>query len=260
MVERIPVDSSTRALTGETNAYIIGSEDALLIDPARVTEELEAAIDQDSIGHVAVTHHHPDHVGGVADAAVTHDLTVWARAGRTDHFVSATGVDPDRVIEPGSMLPVTGGIRCIDTPGHAVEHLAFETAEGIISGDLALASGSVVVGGPGADMRAYLTSLRRLHAMNPATLFPAHGPRIDDSRAVLERLLAHRLRREALVRTAIQSGLQSPDAIVDAVYKKDLTGVYELAKATVIAHIEKLAHEGTVRWDGSLARSVGASG
>jgi len=41
---------------------------------------------------------------------------------------------------------------------------------------------------------------------------------------------------------------------VDAAYEKDVSDVRDLARATVRAHLEKLAVEGHVRWDGERAR------
>ena len=39
------------------------------------------------------------------------------------------------------------------------------------------------------------------------------------------------------------------DEIVERSYDKDISDVYELARKTVIAHIEKLETEGQIRWD-----------
>jgi glyoxylase-like metal-dependent hydrolase (beta-lactamase superfamily II) len=138
-------------------------------------------------------------------------------------------------------------------PGHAPEHVGFEAAAGLVTGDVAVAEGSVVVGAPEGDMRAYLTSLRRLHARCPPALLPSHGPAISDPRSVCERLLAHRLDREQRVLAAVQSGAGTLDELLDRAYEKDLGGVRDLARATVAAHLEKLAVEGRVRWDGERA-------
>jgi glyoxylase-like metal-dependent hydrolase (beta-lactamase superfamily II) len=100
-------------------------------------------------------------------------------------------------------------------------------------------------------MRAYLTSLRRLRARDPDRLYPGHGSVIDDPRATLDRLIDHRLRRERNVRAAVESGARTLDEVVDAAYDKDLSGVRDMARATVQAHLEKLAVEGDVTWDGS---------
>jgi len=160
------------------------------------------------------------------------------------------------VFGPGSTIPAAGGISVRDTPGHAPEHVAFDPGGVLVTGDLVVAEGSVVVGAPEGDMRAYLSSLRRVYALDPRLLLPAHGPVIETPRAACGRLIEHRLDREQRVRKAVLEGHLRPDAIVDAVYEKDVSDVYDLARATVVAHLEKLAVEGRVRWDGEQARPV----
>jgi glyoxylase-like metal-dependent hydrolase (beta-lactamase superfamily II) len=253
-VTRVDLPVTTRAPTGRTAAYVLGSTAALLVDPAARTDPLDAVLADRSVRHLAVTHHHPDHVGAVAEYAAAHDVTVWARRGRTDEFERATGVRPDRVFTGGTRVPTGDGpVRVVDTPGHAPEHVAFAAGDGVVSGDLAVAEGSVVVGAPEGDLRAYLTSLRRICARAPARLYPSHGPAIDDPRAVCRRLLAHRRAREQRVRAAVRDGATTPEEILEAAYDKDLAGVRDLARATVVAHLEKLAVEGALAWDGQRA-------
>ncbi|WP_423999982.1 MBL fold metallo-hydrolase [Haloarcula salina] len=255
--QRTNASVPTRAPTGETAAYLLGSDDALLVDPADATVTLDDLLIDRTVSHLAVTHHHPDHVGGVAHYARATDATVWARRGRVAAFEAATGVRPDRVFGEGTTIPTDAGpVTVVETPGHAPEHVAFAAGGRVVAGDLAVAEGSVVVGAPEGDVRAYLTSLRRLHARNPDRLLPSHGPAIEDPRATCERLIAHRLDREDRVREAIRSGAQSLDEILDAAYAKDLSGVRDLARATVHAHLEKLAVEGKITWNGERARSI----
>jgi len=260
-IARIPVDTPTRAPGGETCAYVVGETAALLVDPAARTGDLDRALAARDPTHIAVTHHHPDHVGGVAEYASEYDLTVWARRGRVDAFADATGVQPDQTFGPGELIPTSPPTTVLDTPGHAPGHVAFAVGgesgtarETLVTGDVAVADGSVVVGAPEGDMRAYLTSLRRVHASDPARLLPAHGPVIDEPRATCRRLLTHRLDRETRVRDAVLAGATTPEAILEDAYEKDVSEVYDLARATVIAHLEKLAVEGDVRWDGNRAR------
>jgi glyoxylase-like metal-dependent hydrolase (beta-lactamase superfamily II) len=251
-VERIHVEVPTRAPTGDTACYLIGDAGALLVDPPAPDARIEAELDR--VDHVAATHHHPDHVGAVADAAEAADATVWGRRGRADAFAAATGVAPDRTFAEGTALPTDEGAVVVrDTPGHAPEHVAFETPEALVAGDLAVAAGSVVVGWPEGDIRAYLTSLRRVRGLAPDRILPGHGPVIDEPAATCERLIRHRLDREALVLSAVRDGTRDIADIVDAAYEKDLAGVRDLAAATVRAHLEKLAVEGRVRWDGEHA-------
>jgi len=259
-VERVPVPVETLAEAGTTNAYLVGADPAVLVDPAADHPDLRAALADREVGHVVATHAHHDHVGGVAalaDGAVVHAL-----AGRTDRFERAAGVVPDRTFGPGDRIVAGDGtaLRVLDTPGHAPDHAAFlvEAPGGagrppVLAGDVVVAEGSVVVGSEEGDMRAYLTSLRRLRARRPPRLYPGHGPVVDDPRAEIARLLAHRRDRERRVLAAVRGGAETPDAVVDAAYERDLTGVREYARSTVVAHLGKLAVEGRVTWDGERA-------
>lgn len=255
----LPVE--TRAPTGTTNAYLLGTEDCLLVDPAARTDALDTVVAARDVGTIAVTHTHPDHVGAVAEYAAETGAAVLAR--RPTKFREATGVDPDGTISEDVTIDTgVGPVTVLDTPGHAADHVAFELPDGsgrrggtVISGDLAVAEGSVVVGAPEGDLRGYLTALRRLHARNPRRLYPGHGPAIggDDDpegpRRTLARLIRHRLSREAKVLAAVKAGADDVDAVLEAAYEKDLAGVRDLARATVVAHLEKLAVEGAVAWD-----------
>lgn len=257
-MERISIAAASRAPSGQTNAYVVGTDPALLIDPAARSDRLDEILADRSLGHVLVTHHHADHVGGVAAVADAHDATVWARLGRGDAFEAATGVVPDRTFTGGTAIPVDDGhVHVLDTPGHAPEHVAVATDEGIWCGDLAVESGSVVVGAPTGDMRAYCSSLRRVIARDPPRLYPGHGPVIEAPAATCRRLLAHRIDREQRVLTAVTDGARTVPAITDRAYQKDISHVRDLAEATVRAHLEKLAVEGHVAWDGEQARGRG---
>ena len=258
MLERYPIPVDTRAPTGETNAYLVGDRERLLVDPAARTAELDSAVES-GVEHVAVTHTHPDHVGALAAYATETDATVWVHAAFAGRFERATGVTPDRAFRPGDAVGATG-VTVMGTPGHAPDHVAFVADAGggvaggeAITGDLAFATGSVFVGSDEGDMRAYLASLRRALARRFDRLHPGHGPTIEDPRERLRGLYFHRRDRERRVRRAVESGAATVPEIVDAAYDKDLAGVRDLAGATVRAHLDKLRVEGHVEWDGSRA-------
>ena len=243
-VDSIRVPTDAEAPTGTTNAVVFVGQETLLVDPAGVTEPLSAAVSL-GIDHIAVTHTHPDHTGGVA-AYADGDVTVWAKRGRTDAFSAATGVEPDRTFVEGSRV---GPARVLDTGGHAPDHVAFATPRGIACGDLAVAEGSVAVCHPGGDMRAYLTALRRLHARNPPLLLPGHGPTIDDPRVVCARLVAHRLDRERAVAAAVTDDPTDVGTVTSRAYDKPIAHVRQLAESTVRAHLDKLDRAGHVVWN-----------
>lgn len=257
-VTRIEVPVETRAPGGTTNAYLV---DGLLLDPAARTETLDAAV-EGAVDAIAVTHTHPDHVGAVAAYAEVTDATVLAHAAHVDRFTDATGVEPDATFRDGDAVGDTD-LRAVDTPGHAPDHVAFAVAGGadppreLLCGDLAVAEGSVVVGGPGGDLREYLESLERVSDGGYDRLHPGHGPAIDDPAATCRRLIDHRLSRERAVLAAVEAGASSVDAVVEAAYEKELAGVEDLARATVRAHLGKLATEGRIdgaRVDGLTER------
>lgn len=234
--------------TGSVNAYLHDPPDApsLLIDPGVEAPALDEALAGVDVGHVAVTHAHPDHAGALARVADETGATVWGAAGHEDRFRAVTGVDPDRTLADGDRV---AGVRVLATPGHAPDHLAFLADDGAACGDLAIGSGSISVAAPEGDVRAYLRSLRRLRLRAPSRLFPGHGPVVDDPRATVDRLYDHRRDRERRVLAAVREGARDPDAALDGAYDADLGPLRPQARATVVAHLEKLDAEGRVRWD-----------
>ncbi|UPV99179.1 MBL fold metallo-hydrolase [Halorussus gelatinilyticus] len=254
-IQQVSVPAETLAPTGSTNAYLVGDEAAILVDPANRTDDLDAAVASVSVEHVLVTHAHPDHVGAVAHYADSCDATVWARAGREERFERATGIAPDRTFREGTVIE---DATVVETPGHAPDHVALAADGAMLTGDLVVSAGSVVVGADEGDVRAYLTSLRRLYARNPDELYPGHGPVIEDPRAEIERLIRHRLDRERKILGAVRDGATALDEILDFAYDKDLSGVRDLARTTTAAHLEKLAVEGKVAWDDERAKIAGS--
>lgn len=256
-VTRCPVSVESSVPGGETNAYVLGDGPAALVDPAGRSEMLETTVAGLEIEHVLLTHTHPDHVGAAAAYADETDASVWAHRTHTTWFEATIGREPDRVLGSGTTIPLAGeSIHVLETPGHARDHVSFVAGENgpILCGDCAIRDGSVVVGAPEGDMRAYVSSLRRLWARDPPRLLPGHGPSIDRPRETLERLLAHRRRRERLIETAVESDARTLTEITERAYEKDLSGVRSLARATVRAHLEKLDVEGRLEWDGQRAR------
>ena len=250
-VHRVPVPHE-RVPTGAVNTYLVDAGSVVLVDPPERHPELDALLAKRRLDAVVATHHHPDHAGGVAAYAREHDATVYCRTGRAAAFADATGVTPDRTVREGE--DVSGALTVHDTPGHAPEHLAFACGAGLLVGDLAVADGSVAVTAPEGELRAYLCSLRRVRALAPDRLYPGHGPVIDDPRATCERLLDNRLERERRVLAAVEAGARTLDAVTTDAYEKDVSAVWGMAVGTVEAHVEKLAVEGRVRWDGERVR------
>ena len=253
-IDRFSVPVETRAPTGQTNAYLIQeveTDETVLIDPAGRIDALDAAVAEQSVAHIAVTHSHPDHVGAVLAYGMQSTADIWSVHTHETRLAEAIGVYPAQTFRDGDQI---GPVTAIATPGHAADHVAFEikTQDGdhaLICGDLAIEPGSIFVGGADGDMNAYLNSLRLLRNREPDVLYPGHGDPITEPVKTIDRLIQHRHEREARVHAAIKTGSTSPDTILEAAYDKDLTGVRDLARLTVIAHIEKLAAESKIEWN-----------
>ena len=250
-ITRVSIPTDTLAPTGQTNAYLIEGDEPLLVDPADRHADLAAAIEDCQPAHITATHCHGDHIAGVTAYAFETDATVWSPVGYENRFAQSTGVYPARTFREGHTI---GPATAVETPGHAGDHTAFEIElddgrTAILAGDLVVADGSVVVGGPDGDMAAYLDSLQRLKERDPDLLYPGHGPVIDEPDDAIDRLIEHRSSREQAIIDAMANSAEDVDEIVDRAYEKDISDVYELARKTVIAHIEKLDTEDRVRWD-----------
>ena len=50
------------------------------------------------------------------------------------------------------------------------------------------------------DLHTYMSSLKKLLALSPSTLYPGHGPVIADGRSMIEEYIKHRNAREQQVR------------------------------------------------------------
>jgi glyoxylase-like metal-dependent hydrolase (beta-lactamase superfamily II) len=97
-----------------------------------------------------------------------------------------------------------------------------------------------------------MTSLEKVAALEPAHLYPGHGPELPDAREVINEYIAHRIEREQQVVAALREGAANIGDIVDVVYE-GLDPALRLA-ATMQVHTQliKLENEGRV--------SLGAGG
>jgi hypothetical protein len=73
---------------------------------------------------------------------------------------------------------------------------------------------------------------------------PGHGELMEDSRAVVEWLVNHRLKRENKVIASLQQvGRTSLDQLVKVVYDDVDTSLHKMAKLSLSAHLIKLNQE-----------------
>ena len=117
------------------------------------------------LSHILITHHHADHVAGVAELKAKWGCTVVGNAADAQRLPGL-----DATVSPGQSYDFSGhraGI--IDTPGHTVGHIAWHFADDqvLFAGDtlFALGCGRVFEG----TFEQMWSSLARLKALPPDT-------------------------------------------------------------------------------------------
>jgi glyoxylase-like metal-dependent hydrolase (beta-lactamase superfamily II) len=180
--------------------------------PARIVAGL-AAIGKHprDVTHIVLTHVHPDHAGGAAEMSrrtgapilVHGDDHGWARSGRINGANDTStrlgwlfARTPDSKIEPfepgpaltdGQLLPISGGVQVLHTPGHSPGHvsLLIESTGTLITGD-ALFNFRFLGGArvsPSFLCSDFAMTKRTAHRLGELTYDVAaftHGPEIRD--------------------------------------------------------------------------------
>jgi endoribonuclease LACTB2 len=255
-----PVRTPTLPPATHTNCYVIGGDELIIIDPASPYEEeqneLDVFIDAlkaegRRVREIIITHHHPDHIGGAAHLRKRLGVPVAAHQLTADRIGYA--VEVDRLVADNELIELDGDpgwrLRALHTPGHTRGHLCFyeEITGAIITGDLVVGIGTVVIDPPEGNMLQYFDSLRRLLDLPKlSALFPAHGPAIGSAREKIEEYIEHRTMRENKILAAVQAGATLPHEIVEAAYTDVHPSMYGLAERSTVAHLEKLEEEGKV--------------
>ncbi|MGH9380005.1 MAG: MBL fold metallo-hydrolase [Thermoanaerobaculia bacterium] len=254
-----PLATPTLPPATHTNAYLLGFGECVLVDPGSPDPQeqrrlLEALAHLESgegrrVVEIWLTHHHLDHVGGVAQAAGELDVPVLAHA-RTARRLTDLGVSVRGELEEGVERRLQGPepmtLRVLHTPGHTRGHLCFLDAErgSLAAGDLVSAVSTIVVDPPDGDMDDYLASLERLRAMPLAALLPAHGPAVPEPARYLAELIEHRLWREERILDAWRGGRTDPQAMLPTVYDDVPELAWPLAARQIEAHLERLRRAG----------------
>ena len=254
----IPIHAANPGpFTGSGNwTYLLTGKTPVLID-AGVGEH--AHVDEiarhvrGGPAEVIVTHAHPDHASGVTTLAARWPKTRFRKLPWPEqdgkYAVPWVALTDGQVVEAGD-----DSIEVVHTPGHAPDHICLwqKSSSTLFSGDLVVSGSTVVIpASHGGSLTQYLRSLRRVSALMPGRLLPAHGPSIDDAQAIIRQYIDHRRDRERQVMSALESGCTSIERITDTIYTGLSAPLVPMAQESVRAHLEKLKDEGLAREDAS---------
>lgn len=264
-VQMLPLRTPTLPPATHTNSFLVGSGQAVLVEPATpYPDELQRAVAwveearADGVDPIAIvaTHHHADHVGGAVELARRLALPLWA------HRLTAARLEGRvrfaRHLEDGERIELDGpspaALRVLHTPGHAPGHVCLidERSSAMIAGDMVAGVGTILVEPRDGDMTAYLASLERMGGEDPSLLLPAHGAPLRDPAATLAHYVRHRLERERKVLAALEAhgASATPSELVPVAYDDAPPLVWPLAALSTEAHLLKLEREGRVRREG----------
>ena len=224
-----------------TNTYVIAAGDeALVLDPGPIIDQHLAAIRVALTGltpvGVVVTHTHPDHAPAANGLGIELDVPVYG-------YGPGDGFDPTVRLEDGS--PIRFGsdeLIAVHTPGHTADHLCFRLHDYLFTGDHIMGGSTVII----EDAAAYMASLEKVAALDPAHLYPGHGPELPEARLVVAEYIAHRVERERQVLAAVESGAGTIGDIVDVVYVGLDPSLRSAATMQVHTQLIKLYNEGRV--------------
>ena len=245
-----------------TNTYLLGGGAAnewAVIDPGPAIDEHVQAILSGAPGAIRwifVTHTHKDHSPAAAALKAHTGATLLGMAPLHAEWQDVDFV-PDVPLRGGEVFELPGPadsagqagrttLRVIHTPGHAGNHLCYllDQERLLFTGDHVMQGSTVVINPPDGDMAAYLQSLGQLKALPLDWLAPGHGFLMAEPAQAMQRIIDHRLQREAKVFTAVpKEGAAPIDALLAAVYADVPPHLHAMARRSLLAHLLKLQHD-----------------
>ncbi len=238
---------------------IIGSKEALLVDPGpsinieNLMEVIKTEFGGVNIKHVAVTHIHLDHGGGLGKLVkLLGDVKVYVHPKGVKHLINpnklweaskevlgdmAVFFNPPEPLEPNILVGLEDrsnidlgdiNIKALYTPGHAPHHISYIVEPGsmLIAGDALgnLFNGRVYpVTVPPFDLVEYVKSIDRLSQFTYNVVSVAHFGYVEgDTEILIQRVKDKALAWAAVIADLIKNGYDQPKDIYNELLRRDL--------------------------------------
>jgi glyoxylase-like metal-dependent hydrolase (beta-lactamase superfamily II) len=240
-----------------TNSWVLtepGASRSVVVDPGPVEDGHVDELDEQTgdVALVLLTHRHFDHSEVAVELARRKGCAV--RAFDPAYCFEGDPLADDELIDVDGLQ-----LRVVTTPGHTSDSVSFvlPAERALLTGDMVLGRGTTVVAHPDGQLGPYFESIERMRALaasgEVATLWPAHGPVLDDAQGTLDHYLVHRRQRLAQVEDALaRLGVSRPDAddeelprrVVEIVYQDVDESLWRAAEWSVRAQLAYLAARG----------------
>ncbi len=165
--------------------YIVGdpeTRDCAYIDPAWEVDRVLKVAQEDGyhVRQVLLTHHHFDHVEGVAEVVQKTDATVYIH--REDQALVSTGDAKVISLLNGDEFKIGNlSVRVLHTPGHTPGSVCYlvtdpeDPIQHLLTGDTLFQGNCGRSDLPGGDPKILFKSLLELKQLDPATkIYPGH--------------------------------------------------------------------------------------
>ncbi|KAF8590509.1 Metallo-hydrolase/oxidoreductase [Ramaria rubella] len=278
-------------LIGRKNPYILvdtGEGKESYIPHLENALKQTADTSRQLVSDIVLTHRHHDHTRGLPSVlALLHRLWLGAKTDYRPpriHKYPLPAHSPDvglqsmlNELPSESFLPsstiVEGGIihqlqmsqtlhgtdssfRILHTPGHTPDSIClyFPEEMALFTADTVLGQGTTVF----EDLATYMHSLRSLLEFKDQpeqkfiTIYPGHGPVVDNGPELIEQYIKHRMEREMQIVTVLSSTAPSGkhwtlEELVENIYAQYPRSLWPSAAHGVHLHLMKLKAENRVK-------------
>ena len=246
--------SNTVPPATRTNAFVIGDDKKVIIDPSPKDEneflDFLKICKTLNLEKVIISHHHGDHHQFAPDLARELNLPIYLSKDTFARISKKWGDDyfkniEVKILKEGDIIGLWKNekIKVYEIPGHDEGHLGFapESLKWFIVGDLFQGIGTVVVGGDEGDMTKYLASLDKVIKLAPKCVLPSHGIALGGTN-ILQKTKEHRLMREDQIRELHYKGKSAQD-ILKVIYFDLPEKLHKYALANIDSHLKRIKNQ-----------------